>query len=129
MKRTVWFVDDNPIFLLTATQMFKLLKCNCRLLTFSNGEMAVNYLETIKACREELPDLVLLDVNMPVMDGWAFLDYLRQADISFLSIYLLTSSIDLVDIERAKHYPNLSGYLTKPLTKEAVKNLLDTINR
>lgn len=127
MLETVYLVDDNPIFLLTAKKMFQLLKAGNGISTFKNGLEALNRLKRLNETGKKMPDLILLDINMPVMNGWNFLDALRKEKITGLNIYLLSSSIDPVDIQRAASYKELKGYLTKPLTLDTLKYVIDKL--
>ncbi len=89
---------------------------------FVNGEEAMNALLDNFKSNQTLPDLILLDINMPVMDGWDFLDALTKINTKFpVPVYLLTSSIDPCDMEKAKRYKDVQGFLSKPLTKDRFK--------
>jgi CheY-like chemotaxis protein len=70
------------------------------------------------------PSLIFLDINMPDMNGWQFLDKFTALRMN-VSIYLLTSSVDVLDIERAKTSQYLQGFISKPLTQMKIQQVLD----
>ena len=81
--------------------------------------------DDMKADQEEHPDIILLDLNMPIMDGWGFLDGLKDAQIqSGFKVYVLTSSLDDRDRTRAQNYQMVEGYLTKPLNDMVIQGIL-----
>lgn len=83
-----------------------------------NGLEAYNYLQ--KNC----PDLILLDINMPVMDGWEFLKEKEMKALCMNSkVVMLTSSSHHKDRKMAENFPSIIAYLEKPLTLEKVKDL------
>ncbi|AIZ43432.1 response regulator [Cellulophaga baltica] len=89
-----------------------------------NGELALEYLA------KEQPNLIFLDVNMPVMDGFEFLDSTEvQNQYSDIPIVLLTSSSRPKDKEMASRYSNVIEYLEKPLNYEKMKKILLAINK
>ncbi|MFW2375301.1 MAG: response regulator [Cellulophaga baltica] len=89
-----------------------------------NGELALEYLA------KEQPNLIFLDVNMPVMDGFEFLDSTEvQNQYSDIPIVLLTSSSRPKDKEMASKYSNVIEYLEKPLNYEKMKKILLAINK
>ncbi|WFO16110.1 response regulator [Cellulophaga baltica 4] len=89
-----------------------------------NGELALEYLA------KEQPNLIFLDVNMPVMDGFEFLDSTEvQNEYSDIPIVLLTSSSRPKDKEMASRYSNVIEYLEKPLNYEKMKKILLAINK
>ncbi len=80
------------------------------------------------------PVVLLLDINMPVMNGWVFLDKLNHFIVDQnksitgqLIIYVLSSSVDKKDIDKAMQYPNVVDYIIKPITKEIIRKVLDQV--
>ncbi|MES2732586.1 MAG: response regulator [Bacteroidota bacterium] len=96
-----------------------------------NGAEALEFLqerfdEYPNAEGSACPELILLDINMPVMDGFEFLEEFDKLPLvrkNNISIVMLTSSNNRIDMERAKQY-NVTAYLSKPLTEEKIKNLV-----
>ncbi len=92
---------------------------------FRNGKEAFEHLETIILADKKLPDLILLDLNMPIWDGWKFLDeFTKIPSANPITIYIMTSSIDPADVEKAKSYDAVSNYLVKPITMEELQKLI-----
>ncbi len=118
-------IDDDPIYVFGAKKIMQYANfCNAFLI-FHNGEEAITNLKSIIKAGEKLPDIILLDLNMPIMDGWQFLDeFTKIKTDKKITIYIITSSIDPTDIERSKEYNNVNNYLVKPITLEILKNLM-----
>ena len=76
-------------------------------------------------CREHgVPNAILLDINMPEMNGWEFLNEIKSfVTPQNTTIYLLTSSINKLDKEKATHFPIINQYLSKPICKEILKKI------
>lgn len=95
--------------------------------------MVENALEELKrVCKEQIiteyPDVILLDLNLPVKDGWDFLNELRDLNCKFTEqpkIFITTSSDHPRDMEKAKQYPEILEFLPKPMTQEVAENLRD----
>ena len=96
----------------------------------------LNYFDDLKlnnlgAEIKKYPSLVFLDLNMPVMDGWEFLDHFSKEEYTSAfkntKVIVLSSTIDPNDIEKSKTYPMVLDFLSKPITKEIVENLKERL--
>lgn len=123
---TIFIVDDDPIHQQIAKIMIERQAISNHIRVFSDAQDVLDYLRTNADNPEALPDLILLDLNMPVMDGWEFLEeyagFCAQLPKN-IRIFVLTSSIDEKDKERVSGYSFVTGYLTKPLSKEIIAHL------
>jgi CheY-like chemotaxis protein len=93
----------------------------------NTGLEALKYLRSQKVNKNMLPDLIFLDINMPGMNGWDFLQEYERLDKELQSkviIIMLTSSDNNDDISRAKAWSFVSDYITKPLTKEIMIDII-----
>jgi len=120
-------VDDDKIFQLTASRTIKSTQLSDRILQFENGEDALNFLKTNSGNSEELPDYIFLDINMPYVDGWMFLEDfagLKNKLAKNILIYMVSSSIDPRDVTRARQNPEVTQYIIKPVTREKFIELL-----
>lgn len=127
-KPLIAIVDDDKIFHMMAIRLLQLTNISDRFLTFINGREAIEYLDKNAADPSNLPDTLFLDINMPIVDGWAFLekyDVLQSRLTKKVKIYMVSSSIDPRDTERAKENEYIIDYISKPVSKE---NLLDIFN-
>lgn len=110
-------VEDDKVFTWMQSKMVKKSTLHQGPLTFSNGKEAIEYLDLHAS---NLPSLlVLLDINMPVLNGWQFLDELQKKPYaSHVKVVMLTSSVELTDKEKSGTYPQVIGYYEKPLSLE-----------
>lgn len=87
-------------------------------------ECYTNPLKAAKSILEKDNDtVILLDLNMPEMSGWQFLDYLKDKKIDY-PVYILTSSIDPYDKQNAENYPNVKNFFSKPINSENVIEMI-----
>ena len=120
-------VDDDKVFQLTTLRTIQSAKITDRILQFENGEEALSFLRQHATETENLPDYIFLDINMPFVDGWMFLDdfaelkYVLKKEIS---IYMVSSSIDPRDVNRAKGNANVREYIIKPVSREKLIEVL-----
>lgn len=113
-------IDDEVTNTIIAKKL--LLKYNPNFI-IQDYKSAVDAISALKSGAFK-PNLIFLDINMPDMNGWAFLDKFTSLKIS-VDIYMLTSSVDVLDIERAKASQHLQGFISKPLTQIKVQQILD----
>jgi response regulator RpfG family c-di-GMP phosphodiesterase len=125
------FIDDDPINNLICRLTVDMVLGNVKSQSFTNPQLALEYLQT-SFLKDGHPNrtVLLLDINMPVMSGWEFLD--RFDDLSPLiknsiSICVLSSSVDERDKVRSYANKNVREFLVKPLTKEDILRICDEV--
>ncbi|WP_396211262.1 response regulator [Flavobacterium sp.] len=131
MIKTVLCVDDDPITLMLNEMVLnKASFCN-ELVTAKNGEEAILYFENllITTNNDNYPKLIFLDLNMPVMNGWEFLDTFIEKKFHHIfkkiKVIILSSTVDPNDIEKSKKHPIVIKFLPKPINKEMLESLKD----
>jgi CheY-like chemotaxis protein len=132
--RSVFCIDDNETDRFIAERYLKNLLVNPDVMLFSNAQDAIDKLMNFgQSNTNELPDYILLDLNMPYVDGWAFLDEIYRLKIDLWcpsNVYILSSSVCLEDINKSKLYPIVKGFITKPLNQHKFKaSLLSAYQR
>lgn len=119
----ILIVDDDHIFISLNTIILEQQNIEHALVGHSNGSEAMNYLDK-KSQNGEIQYLVLLDIVMPVMDGWEFLDQLQQKPFKDqVSVALVTASVGKSDEEKAKGYIQVEQIIKKPLTLQDIEQL------
>src|SRR6478609_6379717 len=124
----ICIVDDDDVYQFTITRTLEIQKAAEKILAFPDGEMAFQFIVEHRSKPSYLPDVIFLDINMPVMDGWQFLeafDKIKSTIDKKITIYLVTSSIDPADVDRAKGINTITKYLTKPIQPEALRGLIE----
>lgn len=123
----LFLVDDDHIFLMIMKRMIMQAEVVKSVETFENGLDILEYLKANQAKPEVLPEIILLDLNMPIMDGWQFLDAYREIQRELaqnIRIYILSSSNFEEDIRRAEEYSMVKEYLVKPLSPERLIGIM-----
>ncbi len=125
-------VDDDAITLMLCKKVIAKAELSSEIDTSNNGEEALKYFENLKKEKEanniiSEPQLIFLDLNMPIMNGWEFLDIFSKSDYYTIfpevKVIVLSSTIDPRDIEKAKQYPMVLNFLSKPITIEMLKSI------
>jgi CheY-like chemotaxis protein len=127
-SRIVAIVDDDPIYRFTSLRSIERQQLASKILEFNSGGDALEFLKNNSGNASHLPDFILLDINMPLTDGWMFLDEfdkLKSLVPKSIVIYMVSSSIDQRDIQRAKSNALVKDYLIKPIPQEKFKEVLN----
>ncbi|MDF0709202.1 response regulator [Flagellimonas okinawensis] len=122
-----YIVDDDPIHQFGMKLLLKRVEFSKEILAFYNGQEAIDALLEAVEKNETLPSIIFLDLNMPIKDGWGFLDDFVQIphnNRKKITVYVVSSSIDPVDLERAKTYEVVSNYIVKPIEESQLVELL-----
>ena len=131
MYKKILCVDDDPITLMLCKKVIQKCEFSETIEIANNGEDALAYLESFSqdgiTPTTDLPELLFLDLNMPVMGGWEFLDIITERSYNEifpqLKVIVLSSTIDPKDIEKSKSYPMVLDFLSKPITREMLEEL------
>ncbi len=119
-------VDDDPIYVFATKKVMRMSGFCESFLVFKNGREALESLSAIVLEGSKMPEVILLDLNMPVMDGWQFLDEFTQIQPPHkITIYIVTSSINPEDMERAKAYEDVVNYIVKPVSEKSLYDILE----
>ncbi len=123
---SVMLIDDNPHDNFFHEREIKKAALEILVITKETGRAALDYLVTKNTTDFPTPDLIFLDINMPSMSGWEFLEEYKKLDKEIQEkaiIVMLTTGDNVEEVEKAKAYSFVSDYITKPLTKEIVKEI------
>lgn len=112
IKKT-YIIDDDSIFTFVMKKLLDKHQGFGSVVDFKDGHEALNLLFSKDA---DLPCIILLDLNMPLLDGWQFLDELQASKVwEQLNVFILSSSIDYHDIEKSKQYSVVKDFISKPI--------------
>jgi CheY-like chemotaxis protein len=126
--KLTYIVDDDEIYIFTTKKLLNKIDFSEDVAVFQNGKEAIDALKFTLRNKNELPDVILLDLNMPIMDGWQFLDeFIRIKSEKQIKIYIVSSSVDPSDIERANTYNMVSNYIVKPISREKLHEITEEV--
>ena len=118
----VLLVEDDPITIMVCDRIIKMNSFSDKVVSCENGRVAIDTLLLLKDSNK-MPDIIFLDINMPIMNGWDFLEEFEKIKHQFNTlprIFLLSSTVDPEDYTRAKKYSIVQNFISKPLSKEAL---------
>lgn len=130
-KHIVCLIDDDNIYQYTARIILEATGLTKEIRSFYNAQDALAFFnDPSNIVPEVLPDIIFLDINMPVMDGWAFLEeydkFYRQLPKN-IQIYMVSSSVNSSDMQRSRTYPTVSDYLVKPVNRNQYEEVMEQL--
>jgi len=126
--KNIFLIDDDPLFVFLTRKIISSTATTSEISEFSDGQTAIDFLNNIADSPELLPDIIFLDLSMPVMDGWQFLkEYvlLEPRLKKKITLYIVSSSISPHDLERSKTFQVVSDFLIKPLEEERIAEIIN----
>lgn len=128
-KINLLVIDDDDINIFIIKKIVEKTGYDAQMVAKTNGQLAIDYLTELKTTQQTLPDLILIDINMPVLNGWEFLEAYEKLGIDHeIDMYMLSSSVYENDIEKAKTYKTVKGFISKPLSIERLIELFEGKN-
>ncbi len=130
---SILLVDDDEINNFISIKLIKKALLSTEIAACLNGKFAIEQLiEMQKKGVDKLPDYILLDINMPIMNGWEFLDeYIRLNidPVGKTKIFIISSSVFSNDINKARSYPLVKSFISKPLSVDKIKEMFEIANQ
>lgn len=125
--RICCIIDDDPIFIYGTKRIMKEVNFSETILEYNNGQEALEELSQRSQAKELMPEVIFLDLNMPIMNGWEFLEEFKKLPIQNekrIIIYIVSSSVDPRDLERVKDFKQVDKYILKPITPNDLEAVL-----
>jgi CheY-like chemotaxis protein len=119
-------IDDEAIFHKIVQMTIKNSELSKDATYTFDGEFVLDYLEEKKLDSQSLPDYIFIDLYMPIFDGWDFLnrfECLYKSLKKNIQVYVVTSSVSPSDIDRSKHYPFVTKFISKPIRKDVFDHI------
>ncbi|WAC00837.1 response regulator [Lacinutrix neustonica] len=121
-------IDDDKVYVNLVKKIIETKKLCENLMIFRNGKQSIEYFEALMENMKEdsIPEIIFLDLNMPVMDGWEFLERFTKIKNKFnkvITLYVVSSSINPLDVNRAKSLSSVKDYLIKPINISELENI------
>ena len=120
----ILLIDDDEPTNYIHERIINEVDCTEKIVAVQSGRQALDYLKSKADGEHPQPDLIFLDINMPAMTGWEFLEKYRELDKEQL-IVMLTTSLHPDDEEKAKSIPEINRFTNKPLTHEMLQEVLE----
>ena len=124
----VMVVDDDPVSNKITRLFLRKNNWPAEVMVFEDGQEALRVLgESFSGDAQSTPDVILLDMDMPVFSGWDFMEEYSSLPSELTGkplLYMVSSSINPPDMKRAGDYPLIRAYITKPLTPQALDQIL-----
>lgn len=126
-KKSICLIDDDEVYQFLCKKTIEKSHHVKNIMIFSNGKEAIDFFTENTTNTIGLPDVIFLDLDMPLMDGWQFLEEYIPLKLDIkkqIIIYIVTSSSHPSDLSRAKEISDITGYLIKPITTENFNSIM-----
>ncbi|WP_374950498.1 two-component system response regulator [Mucilaginibacter sp.] len=126
---TIWVIDDDNIFTFGFNKLMQNSALKGQMIVFNSATTAIEQF-TDQTKQARLPDVMFVDINMPVMSGWEFIEKFGKISAQTgknIPVYIISSSVALNDIERAKNNPLITDYILKPIDQDLLNAILSTL--
>ncbi|GMV78444.1 MAG: response regulator [Chitinophagaceae bacterium] len=124
--KNILLVEDDAITKLVCERIIKIYDFSENIVFKENGKEAIDYIQELLTAQQPLPEIIFLDINMPVMNGWEFLkeyEKLLTQCSHTPQIFILSSTANPEDFVSANSFKTVNSVLAKPLTKEHLDNI------
>ena len=127
--KTIFIIDDDPIIVFGVKKLLSQIGYTRGITAYENGKIAIDALQKLIIEKSKMPDVIFLDINMPIMDGWEFLEaFIKLPLLKKVRINIVTSSIDPIDKYRANMYQEMTNhpisFNNKPIKKIEIKEIM-----
>ncbi|MFY0672907.1 MAG: response regulator [Bacteroidia bacterium] len=123
----VYLVDDDEINNFICTNILRKISFCDDVVAYESGTEAIDALkDAINNGQNDIPDVIFLDINMPIMNGWDFLEEFKGLKSQIekkVSLFMLSSSIYQADVEKSKQYDDVVDFVTKPLNADVLNDI------
>jgi CheY-like chemotaxis protein len=129
-NHSICLIDDDEVYKFFMQKMLTIKKLAGDIISFPDGEEAFDFIVKNKKSPDKLPDLIFLDINMPIMNGFQFMDEYTKVSSEIdkkITIYMITSSIDPIDLEHSKKFPDITDFITKPVTMDVLERITSSL--
>lgn len=123
-------IDDDPISVFGMKRSMKKVNFSKTIEVYHNGQEAIDGITAMVAAGQKIPSVIFLDLNMPIMDGWEFLENFTKipnTNTDYVTIFIVSSSVNPRDIIRAKEYSIVNNYILKPIQPKDLLKVLSEI--
>ncbi|MBC7913025.1 MAG: response regulator [Pyrinomonadaceae bacterium] len=124
-------IDDDEMYVYAVKKLVEKVELADRTVYFENGKVALNYIDECIHHTYLLPEVILLDLHMPITNGWQFIKEFKKLKIRIdkrITIYIISSTVNEEEIYRAKHIAEITDFVCKPVTIDTFSVILAEMN-